>query len=483
MVYNISFDIAALFITAIPLVFMKVRNDMQILENRIFFAILIMHLITTSLDILSSISNSYIDLFSISVRSLLNYLYIIMHGSEPIVFTIFIIVSLKLYINATKTQKLLFWSPAVLIMALSLISNPFTHSVFYYDAKNMYQHGSGMYIYNIGAIIYMFIAIIIVHRQKRLIVQTQRRLLLMILIFSIVPVVIQLFFLKHQLIELFFQAIALMCLSLSIDTLDNTYEHITGTPNRYSFVKTLVLCFNSKISADVILIKLYKKDFFNAASKGNSKFNPLLSFLGSNLKKISRGSKVFYCERGTFAIIVEPDAKHKEKNIISDIKILFGQKLEYRDLCFEFPIQICKITLMHDIATLPDIMDIVDESYISADELINEISAKEAISALVRDTHFMSVNEIPKNLREALDDFLKSVSSLTPQEKKIFTDYANEYNATEIAELEFININTVKKHTKNIYSKLGIKSKEEISMYIDLFERCDMSEDLSELLQ
>ena len=144
MVYNISFDIAALFITAIPLVFMKVRNDMQILENRIFFAILIMHLITTSLDILSSISNSYIDLFSISVRSLLNYLYIIMHGSEPIVFTIFIIVSLKLYINATKTQKLLFWSPAVLIMALSLISNPFTHSVFYYDAKNMYQHGSGI---------------------------------------------------------------------------------------------------------------------------------------------------------------------------------------------------------------------------------------------------------------------------------------------------------------------------------------------------
>ena len=138
---------------------------------------------------------------------------------------------------------------------------------------------------------------------------------------------------------------------------------------------------------------------------------------------------------------------------------------------------------MHDIATLPDIMDIVDESYISADELINEISAKEAISALVRDTHFMSVNEIPKNLREALDDFLKSVSSLTPQEKKIFTDYANEYNATEIAELEFISINTVKKHTKNIYSKLGIKSKEEISMYIDLFERCDMSEDLSELLQ
>ena len=52
-----------------------------------------------------------------------------------------------------------------------------------------------------------------------------------------------------------------------------------------------------------------------------------------------------------------------------------------------------------------------------------------------------------------------------------------------IAELEFISINTVKKHTKNIYSKLGIKSKEEISMYIDLFERCDMSEDLSELLQ
>ncbi|ASS37047.1 hypothetical protein AXF17_00175 [Mogibacterium pumilum] len=482
MMYNVSFDIAAIFIILITASFMTVRNDMQILENRIFFSVLIMHQLSAIFDIVSSVVNSYIDSYSLLTRSILNYLYIITHGSEPIIFTIFIVVSLKLYINATKFQKVLFFAPAVLIMASTLLLNPITNSVFYYDDKNIYQHGVGMYIYNAGAVMYMLMAIMIVIKHKKLIVKAQRRLLLIMLVFSVVPIVIQLFFMKHQLIELFFQALALMCLSSSIDSLDNIYDYTTGIFNRYSFVKNSVLCFDSQVSADVILIKLYRKEFFRAASSGNSKFNLLLSFIGSKLKTISRSSRVFYCERGVFAIVVEPEAKNEEDEMISDIKIFFNQRIKYRNQEVEFPVQICKITLMHDVKTLANLMDIVDDPYINAIETINEISAEEAISSLVRSTPYMSVNEIPPSLREALDEFLKNLSSLTPQEKKIFYDYACECNAAEIADLEFISINTVKKHTKNIYHKLGIKSKEEIVMYVKLFDRCGMTEELKELL-
>ena len=39
-------------------------------------------------------------------------------------------------------------------------------------------------------------------------------------------------------------------------------------------------------------------------------------------------------------------------------------------------------------------------------------------------------------------------------------------------------MNTVKKHNKNIYRKLGISSRDELMLYVDLFERCGKLDDL-----
>ncbi len=42
---------------------------------------------------------------------------------------------------------------------------------------------------------------------------------------------------------------------------------------------------------------------------------------------------------------------------------------------------------------------------------------------------------------------------------------------TEVAELAFISIHTVRKHNMNIYRKLGVSSREELVLYLDLFRR------------
>ena len=54
------------------------------------------------------------------------------------------------------------------------------------------------------------------------------------------------------------------------------------------------------------------------------------------------------------------------------------------------------------------------------------------------------------------------------------------YKISEVAELAFISIHTVRKHNANMYQKLGVGSKDELMLYIDLFRR---SGRLDEILQ
>ena len=69
-----------------------------------------------------------------------------------------------------------------------------------------------------------------------------------------------------------------------------------------------------------------------------------------------------------------------------------------------------------------------------------------------------------------LNEFLKNIKSLSPAERSVFNLYAHQYNSKEIAESLCLSINTIKTHTKHIYSKLNITSKEELILYVEILK-------------
>lgn len=88
------------------------------------------------------------------------------------------------------------------------------------------------------------------------------------------------------------------------------------------------------------------------------------------------------------------------------------------------------------------------------------------------------VTELPPNMLELLDRFAANVKTLTRAEYNIFQYYMNGYQVSQIPEVAFISMSTVKKHNGNIYRKLGISSNDELMVYLDLFRRCDCLERL-----
>lgn len=101
----------------------------------------------------------------------------------------------------------------------------------------------------------------------------------------------------------------------------------------------------------------------------------------------------------------------------------------------------------------------VKTNVLEIDELIEFLSSREMSNEKETDPNSIILNE-----------FMKNFKSLSPAELSVFNLYAQQYNAKEIAESLCLSINTIKTHTKRIYSKLNITSKEELILYVEILK-------------
>lgn len=100
------------------------------------------------------------------------------------------------------------------------------------------------------------------------------------------------------------------------------------------------------------------------------------------------------------------------------------------------------------------------------DELINFIS--------LRNENYSIKNESSSD-SQILNEFSDNLKTLSPAERSVFNLYAQDYSAKEIAEELYLSINTIKTHTKHIYSKLFIKSREELLLYVEMMKESGRS--------
>ena len=56
--------------------------------------------------------------------------------------------------------------------------------------------------------------------------------------------------------------------------------------------------------------------------------------------------------------------------------------------------------------------------------------------------------------------------------QNILRYYIDGHEIADIPDLAFISMSTVRKHNRSIYEKLGVASRDELMLYIDLLRRC-----------
>ena len=87
----------------------------------------------------------------------------------------------------------------------------------------------------------------------------------------------------------------------------------------------------------------------------------------------------------------------------------------------------------------------------------------------------MEVERLAKKREVDVDEeeynrFLECLATLTRKEKEILDLYVKGYSSKDILETLNITDNTLKYHNRNIYSKLGVKSRKQLLMYMTLLQ-------------
>lgn len=100
---------------------------------------------------------------------------------------------------------------------------------------------------------------------------------------------------------------------------------------------------------------------------------------------------------------------------------------------------------------IPEINDLIDFLHLHNEELYEK--AKQENLSL-----------------SSLDEFLENTEKLTPSERLVFDHYVKGYTPKETAEELFLSINTIKTHNKRIYTKLNVKSRDELLLYVKLLK-------------
>ena len=89
---------------------------------------------------------------------------------------------------------------------------------------------------------------------------------------------------------------------------------------------------------------------------------------------------------------------------------------------------------------------------------------------------------LPRDLEALFAEFLGNAATLSTAEKRVLRYYIEGYEISEIPELAYISIHTVKKHNRSIYQKLGVASRDDLMLFVELFRRSGRLEELTRLL-
>lgn len=473
MLYNISFDICAIALTWMAIYTLFYRRNHHTRSSRIFLILLLMHMVALITDIASTFANSYPTLTSPFFRDAMNFIFLAIHSSEAFVFLYFLIVDLEIGHTTHRYTKILLLFPECCFILFPLLLNPWTHAVFYYDKANLYVHGSMMYM--LYGAVYLYLALslgLIIHKRERL-TQRQYRTLLYLFLLSGIPVLIQSLFMPHQLIEMYFQALGFYGFLQLIDPIDEYYHPVTRIKNFQAMINDLSPYFVNQRSTYAIILKISQLDVLSFFSQTNDISHSYRLMITDWLANLVEKGHCYDCEYGIYVLTINDDPTF----ICQIIQNRMANPWQHRQYAYQFSVQITAVQIGEDIHSMDTFGQMVHIPYFHTEQGC----VFQTVEDLERESkEFMTHQrpEIPFALQEALDAFLHGFATLTPAERSITDLYIHGHEIREIPDIACISANTVKKHNKNIYRKLGIKSKEELLIYVDLFQRCGRIQDL-----
>lgn len=312
------FDISALIILVILLYSVFSRKAIQGRTNLFFVIMLFGNGLSAIFDIWFEAYCVWIPLgkYSYFFRQFLAYGYFLVHNLCALVYMLYIISLTDTWYKVRKSLalKLLLIIPYSTTIS-ALVSNSFTHGVFYIDPSTCeYSRGEHIYILYVCAAAYMVFGIFYLSAHRKLFTTELFVALMAIFPLELVAVIIQYIY-PDIFLEIFILVVANTFIMLNIQRPEENVDRDLGIRNYYAYTTDLQKSITNQKQMGIILVKIvnYRSiyavldyDTYNVLLK---KIHREITFL---LKKERIYANSYYIGTGRFALVLD---KYTEDDI------------------------------------------------------------------------------------------------------------------------------------------------------------------------
>lgn len=487
MPYNYSYNVCALVVLIISFWFLIFRKDMRRQNTKIFFYLLTTELLACVFNIWGAYLSNLPSTPNVHLQTFVDSVYLLAHcGTAPLCGWYFINF-MGLRHKLKQSTITLYFMPTLIFLFIPILVPQLRHLVFYYNTEGQYVRGPLIFwtVYLAGYL-YSALTILLIYIYRKRLSQEQVGAVVFLILMSVSAIFIQQVFLPRVLLNEFFLSIGTFMVLLSVDNQNWVYNFMTHTYNRLTFRRHLQADFENHTHFHVLAVSISRQDYLKALMLDPEIFQDLMLQVANYLKGLRYRLNIYYCETGTFTIPVYDDSHWNADSLAEMLAERFSKPWFSRDTSTIFPVRITKIAIPSEAETFNDLQQIIDLTFEgeseepeirTASQLLNMVHSKET------EPGDPDLSTLPEDLGLLLNDFTHHIDDLTPAERAIVLYYLDGYEISEIPDLAGISINTVRKHNKNIYHKLQVASKEELMLYLDLLERCNMLEPIEKALR
>lgn len=397
------FDICAIIVLLVMLYAVIVRRLTIGRANKYFVLLLVINIVSGVFDFFSESYGIWIPVEK-SVTPLMlffSYGYFSMRNLTSLVYVLYLIALTDTWHKLKKRPLLgsMIYLPYIIII-VTLISNQYTHKVFWYDENFMYERGSYLFILYICSAVYMIIGITHLLVCRKLFSKDRLAALLVLFPLEIIAIIIQLL-IPQALVEIFFTMIAFLLIMLSIQRPEERIDPIIKAGNYYAYTNDVKRSLINQKQMDIIIIKF--TNYLSAFSllgydEYNRQLKKIFAVLTSVVKKSDMQGDIYYIDRGRFALIFDRQDKEDIKCLAAQLDDKLKNDVGIGVLELTFSSCICMLRCPEDIGDFKTLISFGEKFHMIAKDVDGVIDAEE----LASQNYFHLNNEIESILTDAI---------------------------------------------------------------------------------
>lgn len=333
--YNILyFDVCALILLIIMFSSNVSRGFTKGRTNRFFLWIIVMGFFSSVGDIVSGYgANTFSGTGSQQlIMNLANYLYFFMHNNIPVVYVLYCVSSMGVWHKCMRDKMVIMGLaiPSVL-QNLLILTNAFTHSIFYITDEAKYVRGNLLFICYICVFIIFAVGISAICYYGKYVKLYKLLIILSMFPINLVGVLIQLFY-PHVLIENFFLAVEIIMFVLVLQRSEEYRDPKSGAKKYNTGIDYIRGMLNTEAPFGVLLFKATNSrnlQMYLGQNEYGKFLRQVSSVMDELCGKYKIEAQVYYLEDGLFAIMAEENDTKQLSRIGDELKLIFFEKLKF----------------------------------------------------------------------------------------------------------------------------------------------------------